>query len=196
MHDRTTALWHVAPAQESALAAPPNDVTDDIDHLLERQHLANFFLWHEEDKARAPHASPDDIAAVKRNIDRLNQQRHDATEMLDSRLLEELAHDKLPNPNAELNSETPGMMTDRLSILALKIFHTQEEIARPGAPAGHAQRNYGRMAVLKAQRHDLEACLDRLWKQVRRGERRFQLYRQLKMYNDPTLNPAVYGKRD
>jgi Protein of unknown function (DUF4254) len=102
---------------------------------------------------------------------------------------------KLPNPKAELNSESPGLIIDRLSILALKLFHTQEEIARPDAPAGHAERNRQRHQILDEQRSDLADALDRLWQQTLAGERRFKLYRQLKMYNDPALNPAVYKSR-
>jgi hypothetical protein len=83
-------------------------------------------------------------------------------------------------------------MLDRLSILALKIYHTREEIDRANAPEGHAERNRERLALLETQRDDLANCLDILWKKVVAGERRFKLYRQLKMYNDPSLNPAVY----
>jgi hypothetical protein len=86
------------------------------------------------------------------------------------------------------------MILDRLSILSLKLFHTREEIDRPGAPSGHAARNQERLRILVEQRDDLAAALDRLWQQVLNGERSFKLYRQLKMYNDPALNPAVYQR--
>ena len=85
-------------------------------------------------------------------------------------------------------------MIDRLSILALKIYHTGEEAERAGAPEGHAARNRERLAILEQQRADLAGCLDGLWQETLAGTRRFKLYRQLKMYNDPTLNPAIYGK--
>lgn len=86
------------------------------------------------------------------------------------------------------------MMIDRLSILALKIYHTKEEAERMDAPPGHAERNRERLAILEEQRIDLAGCLDTLWRETVGGTRRFKLYRQLKMYNDPTLNPAIYGK--
>ena len=108
-------------------------------------------------------------------------------------LIEALRVSSLPNPAAELNSESPGLMIDRLSILALKIFHTEEEIDRPNAPSGHQNRNRQRFTLLTEQRSDLVACLDQLWADVLAGKRRFKIYRQLKMYNDPTLNPAIYG---
>ena len=130
---------------------------------------------------------------MKRRIDETNQRRNDLSEQIDRALLEFLADKELPNPSATLNSESPGLMIDRLSILALKIFHTREEMERPGAPAGHAERNQERLAVLAEQRGDLAQCLDRLWEETLAGTRRFKLYRQLKMYNDPALNPAVYG---
>ncbi|HKR27795.1 MAG TPA: DUF4254 domain-containing protein [Acidobacteriaceae bacterium] len=157
------------------------------------QHRANFELWHTEDRARAPQASASDIAEVKRNIDRYNQQRNDLAERCDALLLQSLRERSLPNPAAELHSESPGLMIDRLSILALKIYHTREEIERPGAPAGHAERNRDRLALLIEQREDLVGCLDRLRDDLLAGRRRFKIYRQLKMYNDPTLNPAIYG---
>jgi Protein of unknown function (DUF4254) len=157
------------------------------------QHRANFDLWHTEDRARDPRATDADIVEVKRAIDRYNQRRNDLAERCDALLLEELAARGLPNPAAELNSESPGLMIDRLSILALKIFHTGEEMDRVGAPEGHAERNRERLTLLAEQRDDLVACLDRLWVETLGGTRRFKIYRQLKMYNDPDLNPAIYG---
>jgi hypothetical protein len=98
----------------------------------------------------------------------------------------------LPNGAAELNSESPGLMIDRLSILALKIYHTGEEAERADAPQGHASRNLERLTILEEQRANLAGCLDALWRETLAGTRRFKLYRQLKMYNDPFLNPAIY----
>jgi hypothetical protein len=87
------------------------------------------------------------------------------------------------------------MMMDRLSILSLKLFHTRQELDREGAPAGHRERNAERFATLQEQRDDLARCLERLWGQICAGERYFKQYRQLKMYNDPELNPILYGER-
>jgi uncharacterized protein DUF4254 len=185
LHDRATRLWHDEPSKVVTVALPF------LETVL-AQHRANFDLWHTEDRARAPHATDHDIAEVKRAIDRFNQTRNDLTEQCDVALFEALRASDLPNPAAELNSESPGLMIDRLSILALKIFHTEEEIDRPNAPPGHRDRNRERMALLQEQRSDLVACLDRLWSEVLQGTRRFKIYRQLKMYNDPTLNPAIY----
>jgi hypothetical protein len=161
--------------------------------LVARQHRANFDLWHIEDEARSPGASDAEIAAVKRRIDHTNQLRNDLAEELDRKLLEWLEARGLPRAGAVLNSESPGLIIDRLSILALKIYHTHEETERRDAPEGHAARNLARLQVLKEQRADLADCLDALWRDTVSGARCFKLYRQMKMYNDPALNPAIYG---
>jgi hypothetical protein len=186
--DRETRAWH----QAAAAAAKPGSGADWLS-LVSGQHRANFELWHIEDEARVPGATDAEIAAVKRRVDSTNQRRNDLAEGLDSALLDWLEPRGLPNPAAALHSETPGLMIDRLSILALKIYHTREEAERAGAPAGHAQRNLERLAILHDQRADLAACLDALWGEILGGTKRFKLYRQLKMYNDPSLNPAVYS---
>ena len=155
-------------------------------------HRANYDLWHEEDKARDPQASDTAIASVKRSIDALNQRRNDLVECLD-RMLLAAAGDQ--NPAASLHSETPGLILDRLSILALKIFHTAEEAERASAAETHRQKNRDRLALLQEQRSDLATCLDALWKEVLGRRRRFKLYRQMKMYNDPDLNPVLYARK-
>ena len=185
LHDRLVVAWHLDNRLDS-------EETDSLLALVARQHRANFELWHIEDEARRPGATDAELAEVKRGIDRTNQQRNDAVEELDGCLLEELARRDLPDPAAPLHSETPGLMIDRLSILALKIYHTREEACREDAPEGHIGRNCERLAILEEQRADLAACFDHLWSAILSGKRRFKLYRQLKMYNDPALNPAIY----
>jgi Protein of unknown function (DUF4254) len=188
LHDRLVTQWHEDDRAEATAQ------TDDFLNLVAHQHRANFELWHIEDEARRPGASDAELADVKRRIDVTNQRRNDAVEELDRTLLESLAPRGLPNPEAELHSETPGLMIDRLSILALRIYHTREEACRENAPHGHQERNCARLAILEEQREDLARCLDAVWSRVLAGTRRFKLYRQLKMYNDPSLNPAIYGK--
>jgi len=184
--DDWTACWHLDPAVSASVTS--------LHRAIEALHRANFELWHLEDQARDRQAGDAAIAAAKRTIDTVNQTRNDSIELCDTLLLDELAEHNLPNPQAELHSETPGQILDRLSILALKRYHTLDEIERTGAPPGHGARNRERLAVLQAQRDDLAECLDRFWQRVLRGELRFQLYRQLKMYNDPDLNPVLYRK--
>ena len=188
LHDQLTLRWH---REALEVWQPPADAWIS---LVARQHLANFELWHTEDAARTPGASDSDLARVKRRIDETNQRRNDLSEQIDQMLLDLLAPKGLPNAEAPLHSESPGLMIDRLSILALKLFHTREEIERPGAPPDHADRNRERLQILASQRDDLAGCLSVLWNETLSGSRRFKLYRQLKMYNDPALNPAVYGR--
>jgi Protein of unknown function (DUF4254) len=184
LHDEATVRWHGTPPYDASVTQ-----SEPLLDLILTQHRANFDLWHEEDKAREPGVSDASIAQVKRNIDSLNQTRNDLVESIDRALLDAAGEQ---NPAAPLQSETPGLMIDRLSILALKIYHTAEEAHRATASEAHRQKNLSRLALLKEQRDDLAACLDTLWSEVRDGKRRFKLYRQMKMYNDPDLNPAVY----
>jgi hypothetical protein len=188
LHDERTRAWHEAPGDGDGTAPT------DWQALVARQHRANFDLWHIEDLARAPGASDAELAGVKRRVDQTNQRRNDLAEELDRALLGWLETQSLPDPAASLHSESPGLIVDRLSIMALKIYHTQEEAGRDDAPAGHAERNRERLAILEQQRTDLADCLDALWAETLAGTRRFKLYRQLKMYNDPSLNPAIYRK--
>ena len=188
LHDRLVTLWHEDGRADA-------DVSNDaiLNHVAQ-QHRANFELWHIEDEARRPGASDDELADVKRRLDATNQHRNDTEDDVDRALLENLAAQSLPAAGAVLHSETPGLMIARLSILSLKIYHTREESCRENAPAGHAERNCDRLVILEEQRADLAHCLDTLWSEILAGQRRFKLYRQMKMYNDPSLNPAIYGK--
>lgn len=185
LHDLATAHWHDTHLPSATPSSP-------LEELILEQHRANFDLWHEEDDARDPQATDAGVARVKRAIDALNQRRNDLVEQLDGSLLQTAGEQ---NPQAPLNSETPGLIIDRLSILALKIFHTAEQTERPGTDEGHRSRNRDRLKILEAQRADLAQCLESLWAETLDGRRRFKLYKQLKMYNDPALNPVLYGNR-
>jgi Protein of unknown function (DUF4254) len=186
LHDERISAWH-ADVEDAAKPTTGNWLD-----LVTRQHRANFDLWHIEDEARTPEATDSHLAAVKRRVDSTNQFRNDLAEELDRTLLDWLTPRGLPDPGAPLHSESPGLIIDRLSILALKIFHTREEAERMDATDSHAERNRSRLAILEEQRADLAGCLDSLWKETLASKRRFKLYRQLKMYNDPDLNPAIY----
>jgi uncharacterized protein DUF4254 len=185
VQDEFTCQWH----SRQEIPADRNG----LERLILEQHLSNFRLWHEEDQARTPNAPPEKIAQVKRNIDQLNQQRNDLIEQIDRTLLESLTH--VDTRSAELHSETPGMMIDRLSILSLKLYHTREEADRRDGGEEHRARNLDRLKILEEQRSDLAENLQRLWNDLQTGQRRFKLYRQLKMYNDPSLNPEIYRRK-
>jgi hypothetical protein len=157
-------------------------------------HEFNCLLWREEDKARRQDVPASDIAAGKRRIDAYNQQRNDAVEAIDEAILAALAR-VVPRADARLSSETAGAMIDRLSILALKIHHMREQTLRIDAGSAHVETCTARLGRLLTQRSDLGGCLDRLLLEAEQGGAYFKVYRQFKMYNDPALNPYLYGQQ-
>jgi Protein of unknown function (DUF4254) len=181
-----TAAWHLSPP-------PGEDEPGPLMALVREQHRRNFDLWHEEDLARAPGAGDAVIAAVKRRIDRLNQERNDLVEKIDVAIFDDLRPPSDVPAGACFNTETPGMIIDRLSILALKIFHMREQEERVGAPPAHAENCRQRRSVLERQRADLVSTFEVLATDLRAGRSIMRMYRQFKMYNDPQLNPAIYG---
>jgi hypothetical protein len=185
LHQATVQHWH-----QDELDNP----YDDFLHLVCEQHQRNYLLWHEEDAARSPDASDAVIAGVKRRIDKLNQQRNDWIERLDDFLVRKTeAWGIRPRPRAKLNTETPGSAIDRLSILALRLYHMEEQAARRDADAEHRRRCAEKLAILRQQHEDLAKSLGELLADIAAGRRRLRVYRQFKMYNDPTTNPCLYN---
>ncbi len=160
---------------------------------IDEQHLQNYLLWHEEDIARDPDVSNDEIARVKRSIDRLNQKRNDLIEQIDESILAGLSAKGVEmNQNSPMNSETPGGIIDRCSIMALKIYHMDEQTQRADVNESHLRQANEKLKILQSQREDLFQCLMQLLDDIRSGNRHYKLYHQFKMYNDPTLNPKIY----
>jgi hypothetical protein len=158
------------------------------------QHEQNFLLWHQEDVARSPNVTDAEMAEVKRAIDRLNQCRNDMIERLDDCLLDELvAAGVRIHSDAKQNTETPGSVIDRLSILALRLYHMEEQTRRIDAGETHVAKAKQRLAVLQEQHRDLSASLGELLTDIFAGRKRLKVYRQFKMYNDPTMNPYLYA---
>jgi uncharacterized protein DUF4254 len=188
LHDRLLAQadWSTA-----SLGDPAGDVWS----FIERNHRCNCRLWVEEDQARRRDVPDSEIAANKRNIDVFNQRRNDAIEKIDENLLALLAAQGR-GEGTRLNSETAGAMIDRLSILALKIFHMTIQAERRDADREHLETSRGRLARLIEQRADLAGCLDALLADCLAGRARFKVYRQFKMYNDPAFNPYLYGSKN
>ena len=160
--------------------------------IQENNHW-NYQLWHEEDITRRPDIDPVEMVAAKRKIDYYNQQRNNAMEKID-KWVANLLKDKQHPYNHKMHSETPGMMIDRLSIMALKKYHMCEEGIRESATGKHRKKCSNMVMILNLQIGDLSKCLADVFTQLERGELQFRVYKQMKMYNDPTLNPQLYNK--
>ncbi|NSL53776.1 DUF4254 domain-containing protein [Uliginosibacterium sp. IMCC34675] len=160
--------------------------------FLELNHRFNNLLWDEEDLARRKDVADSEIAANKRAIDGYNQKRNDAIERMDEVFLSALPP---AVTGSRLNSETAGSMIDRISILGLKIFHMGEQTRRSDASVEHVATCQAKLERLREQRADLAACLEQLLADCAAGRAHYKVYRQFKMYNDPTLNPYLYGAK-
>jgi cell division protein FtsB len=181
------ARWH---------EAEPTHAETGLPGLICDLHRFNFLLWHEEDVARSPDATDARIAAVKRAIDRLNQRRNDAIEQVDDFLVAELSRQgRAPAAGAIAATETPGAAIDRLSILELRRYHMREQAVRADATAEHRAKAASRLESLDRQRAQLVESLHHLLGEIFSGLRPLRVFRQMKMYNDPTLNPYLYGPR-
>jgi hypothetical protein len=156
-------------------------------------HRFNFLLWHEEDIARSPDVTDATIATVKRAIDGYNQSRNDAIEKVDDWLIAELAARGIVAPaGAPAATETPGAAIDRLSILELRRFHMREQVDRADATPEHREKAAEKLVVLDAQRDHLVTAVDRLMSEIFAAKRPLRVFRQMKMYNDPSMNPYLY----
>jgi hypothetical protein len=161
-----------------------------------RQHQFNYLLWHEEDLARSPDVSDQRVASVKRAIDRYNQERNDWVEKIDEMFEELLANEGIsPREGARLNTETPGSATDRLSIISLRIYHLEEQLSRDDIDQAQRNKVAERFALCQIQHADLSQSLAELLDDIWAGRKMLKVYRQMKMYNDPTLNPYLYRSR-
>ena len=147
--------------------------------------------WHLEDIIRDPQIEPQEALAIKRRIDRSNQDRTDLVEEIDS-YFRQLYSEVKVLPDARLNTESPAWAIDRLSILALKIWHMKEQTERKDADAEHIQRCQGKLDVLQEQQVDLSTAIDQLLEDIEAGRKYMKVYRQMKMYNDPATNPVLY----
>jgi hypothetical protein len=187
LHQDMVARWHES--------KEPDNPYEDFLGAVCQQHQYNYLLWHEEDVARSPDVSDARIAMVKRAIDGYNQQRNDWIERLDEALLEKIGEAGVrPGPHARLNTETPGSAIDRLSIMALRIYHFDEQLARDDVDAAHVDRVRQRLDRCCLQHADLAQSLAELLADLADGRKKLKIYRQMKMYNDPTLNPYLYRR--
>lgn len=160
--------------------------------LLYLKNWIDTVQWHLEDIIRDPSIDPADLVAIKRRIDASNQHRTDTVEQIDEWIYNSLEE---PVENAGLNSETPAWLLDRMSILQLKIYHFGEQLQRKDAAQSHLDSVKQKLYVLQIQEEDLALAYDELMSDLRSGKKYMKLYKQMKMYNDPNLNPIFYGKK-
>lgn len=181
LQKQLTIDWH---------SSQPAITRNDLLGLVEANHMNNFLLWHREDDARRNDLGYKHVHDAKRDIDKYNQERNNCMERIDQ-FIHKLTPP--PLPFIPVHTETPGMIIDRLSIIALKQYHTHEETIRPNADASHKQKCLHRLSVITQQLHDLQEGLQNFIDEVFSGKRTFRVYYQLKMYNDPSLNPQLYN---
>lgn len=167
---------------------------DSIDYSLYLKCWIDTVQWHLEDIIRDPHIEPNEALGLKRRIDSSNQDRTDLVEEIDS-YFRQLYSEVKPLPDARLNTESPAWAIDRLSILALKIWHMQEQTERTDASQEHINRCKAKLSVLLEQQADLTTAIDQLLEDIEQGRKYMKVYRQMKMYNDPSTNPVLYAQK-
>ncbi len=163
-----------------------------IEHSLFTKNWIDAVQWHLEDIIRDPQIDPVKALEIKRRIDSSNQDRTDLVEMIDSYFLEKYSSIK-PAANATINTESPAWAVDRLSILALKIYHMEQEVKRTDATPEHIAKCDVKYKTLLEQRVDLSSAIDQLLSDIETGRKYMKVYKQMKMYNDPSLNPVLYA---
>ena len=166
-----------------------------IEFSLFTKNWIDAVQWHLEDIIRDPNINPVDALALKRRIDSSNQDRTDLVEMIDSYFLEKYK-DAKPLADATINTESPAWAVDRLSILALKIFHMQQEVIRTDVSKDHLDKCQTKLNILLDQKKDLSSAIDQLLNDFETGKKYMKVYKQMKMYNDPSLNPVLYAQQN
>ena len=190
--DRIVKLYHVTDDVDAVFNNPFDEGT--IENSLARKNWIDAVQWHLEDIIRDEAIDPVEALALKRRIDHSNQDRTDLVEEIDSYFRQQYTEVAIL-PTATLNTESPAWAIDRLSILALKIWHMREQTQRIDADAAHIAKCQAKLGVLLEQRVDLTVAIDQLLDDIAAGRKYMKVYRQMKMYNDPETNPILYGKK-
>lgn len=190
--DSATALYHVTDNVDAVVENPFK--TGTIEHDLFAKNWIDAVQWHLEDIIRDPEIDPVDALAIKRRIDVSNQDRTDMVERIDSYFLEKYAG-VTPQKSAKINTESPAWAIDRLSILALKIYHMNVEATRTDASDEHINKCRAKLEVLLTQRTDLSTAINELLDDIAAGRKYMKVYKQMKMYNDPETNPVLYADK-
>ena len=185
--------YHVVNTVDQEFENPFDKDTQLIEHLLFRKSWIDTVQWHFEDIIRDPNIDPVEALTLKRMIDASNQDRTDMVEFIDSYFLEKFKN-VTPKSTATINSESPAWAIDRLSILALKVFHMDEEVNREDASEDHRKNCETKLNILLEQRVDLSSAIDTLLEDIENGDKYMKVYKQMKMYNDDELNPVLRKK--
>ena len=183
--------YHKADHVDTPINNPFEEKT--IEYFLYLKNWIDTVQWHLEDIIRDPEINPTEALKIKRRIDTSNQDRTDLVELIDSYFLDKYRNIEI-QPNARINTESPAWAIDRLSILALKIYHMQQEVDRKDSDANHHEQVSKKLDILLAQREDLSTAIEELLEDIEAGNKYMKVYKQMKMYNDPALNPVLYGK--
>lgn len=190
--DRTVADYHKTDSIDAPVPAP--FAAGSVDAILYAKCWVDAAQWHMEDLIRVPDLDPTKGMELKRRIDRSNQVRTDMVEDIDS-YFRDFYKEVTPAADATINTESPAWAIDRLSILALKIWHMREQAEREDADAAHREKAAAKLAVLLEQRSDLSGAIDALLEDIAAGRKYMKVYRQMKLYNDPATNPELYRKK-
>ena len=189
---KAIADYHVKDNIETPISNPYD--AGSIDAILYHKCWIDTVQWHFEDIIRDPEIDPREALVLKRRIDKSNQDRTDMVEDIDT-YFRNIYKGVTPLPDATINTESPAWAVDRLSILALKIWHMTEQTERKDASADHIATCRGKLAVLLEQQKDLSTAIDQLLADIEAGRKYMKVYRQMKMYNDPATNPVLYGAK-
>lgn len=184
--------YHIKDNIDTLIQNPYEECT--IENRLYLKCWIDTVQWHFEDIIRDPHIDPSEALVLKRRIDKSNQDRTDLVEQIDTYFREIYKNVKVL-PDARINTESPAWAVDRLSILALKIYHMKEQVERPEATADHKAKCQAKLDVLLEQQVDLSTAIDQLLEDIENGHKYMKVYRQMKMYNDPSTNPVLYNQK-
>ena len=186
--------YHIKNSVDQEFSNIYDEKTNLLEHLLYRKCWIDTVQWHYEDIIRDPNIDPVAALKLKRQIDASNQDRTDMVEYIDSYFLQKYS-DVQPKPNATINTESPAWGIDRLSILALKVYHMEEEATRKDASESHRIACQKKLNILLEQRVDLSTAIDTLLNDIANGDKYMKVYKQMKMYNDDELNPVLRGQK-
>ena len=189
--EQATKAYHVSDDVDATMHNPYE--VKSIEFYLYLKNWIDAVQWHLEDIIRNPAIDPVEAVAIKRRIDKSNQDRTDLVELIDSFFLDKYKEVKVL-PDATINTESPAWAIDRLSILAVKIYHMQQEVERKDASPEHVAKCREKLRILLEQRADLSMAISQLLDEIESGKKYMKVYKQMKMYNDPALNPVLYKK--